>query len=100
MAYIRIMGIYVTDDEEYSNYRKSMTPILESYQGYFGYDFKVSEVLKAKEEGPINRVFSIEFPSQEKMQAFFEDPNYLEVKKQHFDCSVGSRTTIALFEEE
>jgi len=92
------MGIYVTNEEEYANYRKGMMPILHTYGGSFGYDFKVSEVLKSKEDGPINRVFTIEFPNQETMEKFFSDPNYLVVKKAHLDCSISSRTVIAMFE--
>ncbi len=98
MTYTRVMGIYVTDEQAYSKYREGMLPILESFGGSFGYDFKVSEVLKVKEEGPINRVFTIEFPSEQSMGQFFSDPNYLSIKKAHFDGAVSSRTTLALFE--
>ena len=98
MTYTRVMGIYVTNEEEYANYRKGMLPILQSYGGSFGYDFKVSEVMKSKEDAPINRVFTIEFPSQETMEKFFSDPNYLVVKKAHLDVSISSRIVIAMFE--
>ncbi len=98
MTYARVMGICVTNEEEYAHYRKGMLPILQSYGGTFGYDFKVSEVMKSKEDVPINRVFTIEFPSQEIMEKFFSDPNYLVVKKAHLDVSISSRTVIAMFE--
>jgi uncharacterized protein (DUF1330 family) len=99
MTYTRVMGICVTNEEEYSNYRKGMMPILQSYGGSFGYDFKVSEVLKSKEDVPINRVFTIEFPNQETMEKFFSDSSYLVVKKAHLDSSISSRTVIAMFEK-
>ena len=98
MTYTRVMGICVTNEEEYSNYRKGMLPILQSYGGSFGYDFKVSEVLKSKTDEPINRVFTIEFPNEEVMEKFFSDPNYLVVKKAHLDISISSRTVIGMFE--
>lgn len=98
MTYTRVMGICVTNEEEYSNYRKGMLPILQSYGGSFGYDLKVSEVLQAKTNDPINRAFTIEFPSQDVMEKFFSDPNYLVVKKAHLDISISSRTVIAMFE--
>jgi uncharacterized protein (DUF1330 family) len=98
IMYTRVMGICVTDEEEYSNYRKGILPILQSYGGSFGYDFKVSEVIQTKEVAPINRVFTIEFPSQEVMEKFFNDPDYLVVKKTHLDISISSRTVIAMFE--
>ena len=98
MTYTRVMGICVTNEEEYSNYRKGMLPILQSYGGSFGYDFKVIEVLKSKTDELINRVFTIEVPSQEVMEKFFTDPNYLVVKKAHLDISISSRTVIGMFE--
>ncbi|MBK8186759.1 MAG: DUF1330 domain-containing protein [Cellvibrio sp.] len=98
MTYTRLMGACITNEEEYSTYRKGMLPILQSYGGSFGYDFKVSQVLIAKTDEPINRVFTIEFPSQEVMEKFFSDPNYLVVKKAHLDISISSRTVIGMFE--
>ena len=76
-----------------------MTPILESFGGSFGFDFKISEVLISKSDGQINRVFTIEFPSEEIMGRFFNDAKYLKVKKQHFESSVQSITTIAMYEK-
>jgi uncharacterized protein (DUF1330 family) len=75
------MGLHVTNDEEYQKYREGMIPILNSFGGSFGFDFKIAEVLKSKTEDSINRVFTIDFPSKEVMEQFFSDPSYLEVKK-------------------
>ena len=72
MTYERIMGLQVTDDKVYSEYRMGMLPILKSYGGCFGYDFVDSEVLKSKGNDPINRVFTIDFPSEDAMKAFFQ----------------------------
>ena len=47
MALEMLVGLYVVDDEGYQSYRTEMTPILESYGGGFGYDFKITEVLKS-----------------------------------------------------
>ena len=95
----RIMGLCVTDDEQYTQYREAMTPILHRYGGAFGYDFIVSEVLKSKGAYDINRVFTIEFPNQEAMTSFFACDEYLAVKAQYFDASVGSKTVISLHEK-
>ena len=65
-----------------------MTPILESYGGEFGYDFKVSEVLKSQTQSPINRVFTISFPDQDSRDAFFSNAEYLTVRQRHFENSV------------
>jgi uncharacterized protein (DUF1330 family) len=93
------MGLHVTNDEEYQKYREGMIPILNSFGGSFGFDFKIAEVLKSKTEDSINRVFTIDFPSKEVMEQFFSDPSYLEVKNKHFKNSVNSATTISMHEK-
>ena len=95
MAFERVMGLDVHDKEEYQCYRKAMMPILAVYGGHFGYDFEVSKVLQSKTKNNINRVFTIEFPTENSMILFFEDPEYLAIKKRHFDTSVTSKTVIS-----
>ena len=99
MSFERIMGIYVTDDDEYQNYREGMLPILHSFGGSFGFDFKVSEVLKSKTNDPINRVFTLEFSNKQVMEEFFSNPSYIEVKNKHFKNSVQSVTIISMHEK-
>ncbi len=99
MSYERIMGLCVTNDIEYQKYREAMMPILESFGGSFGFDFKVSEVLRSKTEDAINRVFTIEFPSKGNMETFFSDPNYIKVKDRYFNHSVKSATVISIHEK-
>ncbi|WP_192021525.1 DUF1330 domain-containing protein [Shewanella sp. ENK2] len=98
MGFQRIMGLHVSDTAEYQRYREAMMPILTRYGGSFGYDFEVSKVLKSKTEHHINRVFTIEFPSQTVMDTFFNDPEYLVVKQRHFMHSVSHATVIGLHE--
>ena len=99
MSFERIMGLEITNDLEYQKYRDAMMPILESFGGSFGFDFKVSEVLKSKTEKSINRVFTIEFPDKAAMDKFFSDPSYLRVKSEYFNDSVKSVTTISMHEK-
>jgi len=99
MTYERIMGIQVNNEEEYQRYREGMMPILNSFGGFFGFDFKVTEVLISKTDDQINRVFTLEFPSKEVMENFFTDPEYLAVKKRHFSNAVSSITTISMHEK-
>ncbi|NRB40639.1 MAG: DUF1330 domain-containing protein [Pseudomonadales bacterium] len=96
MSYERIMGLNVTDDVMYQQYRDAMLPILHRYGGDFGFDFKIAEVLKSKTPEPINRVFTLAFPSESVMAAFFSDADYLIAKKQYLDKSVNAKTVIAL----
>ena len=98
MALEMLVGLNVVDDEAYQSYRDEMTPILKSYGGGFGYDFKVSEVLKSKTEAPINRVFTIYFSSEDSMNSFFSNDDYLKIKKRHFEKSVTDTTIIATYE--
>tara|TARA_R110001599_G_scaffold322020_1_gene532949 strand:- start:22 stop:318 length:297 start_codon:yes stop_codon:yes gene_type:complete len=98
MAYGRVMGLNIYNDEAYTRYRKEITPILKSFGGNFGYDFKIAEVLKSKTKNSINRVFTIEFPSEAVMEKFFNDPAYIEVKNKYFDASVDNKTVIATYE--
>ncbi|MFP6846500.1 MAG: DUF1330 domain-containing protein [Thalassolituus sp.] len=96
MTYERIMGLNVIDDAEYQKYRAGMEPILNSMGGAFGFDFRVSEVLRSKSTDPINRVFTIDFPSEEVMNQFFSHPDYLILKEQYLDHAVNSRTIISM----
>ena len=98
MSYGRVMGLNITDDQSYSLYREAMTPILKRFGGSFGYDFKIAEVLKSRTKNKINRVFTIEFPSETEMNRFFNDPAYIEIKNIYFDQSVDARTVIATYE--
>ena len=99
MSFERIMGLEVINDEEYQKYRDNMIPILHSFGGDFGFDFKINEVLKSKTDDVINRVFTLDFPSKEVMEAFFTDPDYLAVKEKYFLNSVNSVTTISMYEK-
>lgn len=94
----RIMGLDVSDDVEYQRYRDAMLPILTEYGGAFGYDFRIAEVLKSKTEQPINRVFTIAFPSEQVMNDFFTDPRYIEVRDRHLTPSIRSKTVISMHE--
>ena len=99
MPYERIMGLNVIDDQEYQRYRQAMLPILHSYGGAFGYDFRVSEVLLSKTKDNINRVFSIEFPSKKVMEEFFSSPDYIAVQEQHLKNSIRSKTVLSMHEK-
>lgn len=99
MTFERIVGLNVVNDQEYQKYRDNMLPVLKTYGGEFGYDFRVSEVLVSKTEDVINRVFTIEFPDKAKMDAFFSDPDYLSVQNRYLKNSISSKTIISLHEK-
>lgn len=94
-----LVGLEVTDDKNYTLYREAMTPILTGIGGGFGYDLKIAEVLKSESESKINRVFTIFFPNEEIMNAFFNDSHYLEIKKKYFEGAVSSTTIMASYKK-
>lgn len=94
--YEMLVGLNVIDDQIYQQYREAMSPILKTFGGAFGYDFKVAEVLKPAGD-VINRVFTINFPDSDSMEQFFTDPDYLAVKEQYFSASVASTTIISSY---
>ena len=98
MALVMLVGLNVVYDEAYQSYRDEMMPILKRYGGGFGYDFRVSEVLKSETDAPINRVFTIYFPSKDSMDSFFSNDQYLKIKQQYFEKSVADTTVIATYE--
>ena len=96
----RIIGLNVIDEDAYARYRQGMTPILHFYNADFGYDFVISSVLKSKVASDINRVFTIDFPSERAMNSFFEDSAYIEIKKKYLDRAIDSKTIISMHEKE
>jgi len=99
MSYEMLIGLNVLDDGKYQEYREKMMPILSSYDGGFGYDFKISEVLISETSDDINRVFTIYFPDSEAKEAFFSNPEYIKVKKQYYEGAVESTTVISSYEK-
>lgn len=100
MVFERLIGLFVTDEASYQQYRDGMTPILHSYGGDFGYDLRVSEVLKSESGGKINRVFTIYFPDEATSEKFFADENYKAVRKQYFEPAVSDITRIAAYTQD
>ena len=98
MSYEMIVGLQVSNEAQYADYRAAMKPLLDKVNGGFRYDFKVSEVLKNDEGRPINRVFAIYFESKSKKDQFFSDPTYLKVKETFFESSVEATTLISEYE--
>ena len=100
MAYERLVGLHVTDDQRYQDYREKMTPFLIECGGGFGYDFKISEVLKSETDNEINRVFTMHFPDKEAMRQFFSAESYKAIRAEFFESSVASTTLISEYDRE
>ncbi|MEZ9232518.1 DUF1330 domain-containing protein [Vibrio amylolyticus] len=98
--YEMLVGLEVSNPDVYALYRKAMKPILTQYQGGFGVDFIVSEVLLSQTDAPINRVFTIHFPSASTADEFFSSPEYLEVKAKYFETSVNHITILSSYDKK
>lgn len=97
MAIERLVGLNVIDDDLYNTYRDKMLPVLIQHGGNFGYDFKVSEVLRSEVNESINRVFTIFFETEQSMDDFFGNEEYLKIRKKYFEPSVAFATTISKY---
>jgi len=94
----RLVGLQITDPDLYAEYRRQMTPLLEQHGGSFGVDVWVREVLRSSAEEPFNRLFTIQFPSEEKLEAFFAHPEYRAIRARYFDPSVAYFVEMGRFE--
>lgn len=97
MRFEILVGLMVTDEKIYQAYRDAMAPILAQYGGYFCYDFKVSDVLKAQNDEKMNRVFTLNFPSELNKDTFFSDDGYQVIKTQFFEKSVADVYILAAY---
>ncbi|MEI9936180.1 MAG: DUF1330 domain-containing protein [Pseudomonadota bacterium] len=89
-----LMALNVSDPDLYAKYRAAMTPLLVAHGGSFGLDLWVAEVLRAPGEKPFNRLFTTVFPSLERREAFFANPEYLAIRKALFEPSVSAVTEL------
>ena len=98
MVHEMMVGLTVTDDAVYQQYRDAMGPLLAAHGGGFRYDFKIAEVLKSASDHPINRVFAIFFASRERKDAFFANADYVAIRARFFVRAVAGRTVLAEYD--
>ena len=89
-----LMALNVVDADLYAKYRAAMSPLLEAHGGSFGLDLWVAEVLRAPVPNSFNRLFTIIFPSPERREAFFSNPEYLALRKAFFEPSVSETSNL------
>ncbi len=98
MTHEMLVGLHVTDDEKYAEYRRLMAPLLEQRSGGFRCDFIVSSVLRPEAAKDINRLFVIFFGSRVQKEELFSDENYLAIKEQYFKPSVAEITILSEYD--
>ncbi len=92
------MVMDVRDAALYAAYREAMTPILHSFGGAFSLDIWVQEVLRAPKLAHFNRLFTISFPSEVQLDAFFADERYVAIRERLFVPAVGDYEQVARYE--
>ena len=98
MPHELLVGLNVTDEQSYAQYRAEMSPLLAAQGGGFRFDFTIAKVLASAAEHPINRVFAIHFPSKARKEAFFANPEYLAIRARHFERAVAGTTIIGAYD--
>jgi uncharacterized protein (DUF1330 family) len=98
MTHELVVGLTVTDEVTYAQYRAAMAPILAAHGGGFSYDFTLAKVLKSASAHPINRLFAIYFQSKARKDIFFADPDYLAIKARYFERSVAGTTILGSYD--
>ncbi|MCJ8338146.1 MAG: DUF1330 domain-containing protein [Pseudomonadales bacterium] len=90
-----LVGLNVTDAEQYRKYREAMTPLLKKHHGGFRYDFWVNETLKSETSNVINRDFVIYFKDKNCKELFFNNTDYLLIKKNYYQGAVAATTILS-----
>ncbi len=98
MAFEMMVGLTLSDEKIYQDYRNAMAPLLKQHDGGFRFDFVVSKVLQSESDKNINRVFAIYFKDRDSKDAFFSHPDYKVMKANFFERSVKTTTIIAEYE--
>lgn len=98
MAVERLIGVQVSSEHGYEEYRRQISPLLAAAGGRFTVDVRVSEVLTAPDDARFNRLFVLRFPNDEAMRNFFESEAYRAVRDAHFVSSVSSTTSLATYQ--
>jgi len=98
MTHELMVGLTVTDDATYQQYRLAMAPLLAAHGGGFRYDFTIAKVLQSASDHPINRVFAIYFGSVAQKDAFFAHPDYLAIRARFFQPAVTGTTVFGAYD--
>jgi uncharacterized protein (DUF1330 family) len=85
-AYL-IGQIRVKDAERYAQYRAGVLATIQTFGGRFIVRAPEVEVLEGRHDG--RRVVVIEFPSKERLRAWYDSPDYAALKALRLDAADG-----------
>src|SRR3982751_5791928 len=95
MPFEMTVGLRISDEEKYRQYRAEMVPLLYASGGLFRYDFEIARTLIPETDQHLNRVFVIQFPDRDGRDRLFSDPRYLDIRRRLFETAVSSVRIIA-----
>jgi uncharacterized protein (DUF1330 family) len=85
-AYL-VAQIRVTDRERYERYRAGVPAVIQNYGGRYLVRGPDVEVLEGSNDG--RRLVILEFPSRERLRAFYNSADYAELKALRLDTAEG-----------
>ena len=100
MPYQITVGLQITDDALYEEYRKAIAPLLKAHGGHFRYDFRIAEVLMNESNKPINRLFVLSFTSKDAKERFFSSSDYKDARENYFQKSVAPDSVCFISERD
>jgi uncharacterized protein (DUF1330 family) len=98
MPFEMLVGLNVTDQKIYAQYRAEIASLLDSAGAGFRHDFEIARTLKTDASHEINRVFVLRFPDRAARDRFFADPRYLEIRSRLFAKSVDAGGALAEYD--
>ena len=87
MAAYLVAQVRVADPPAYARYRAGVLPVIEKFGGRFIVRGGEVEALEGRHDG--RRLVVIEFPSKERLRAFYESPDYAPLKALRRDAAEG-----------
>jgi uncharacterized protein (DUF1330 family) len=91
-AYL-IAQVRVGDPERYAQYRAGVLPTIEKFGGRFIVRGAEVEVLEGRHDG--RRLVIIEFPSKERLRAWYDSPDYAGLKALRLEVAEADLWAVA-----
>ena len=93
-----VLGLSVTNQEMYQEYREKLDPVLKEVGAKVILDVEVGNVRINPTETNFNRLIFIKFNNAESMKLLNEHPTYLSLKNSLFVPSVKQTVPLAKFD--
>jgi len=99
VTYQVFVRLRVLDDKRFDEFHSAIKPVLSRYHGQLGYEFTVPASLLARHSHKVNHVFTLSFASEQWMESFFVDSEYLKTRGRHILKSFATEQFIFGYED-